>query len=274
MKKEINQSISNATFNAFWPPMPGQFPLFPFSTVPFWGPATMPMTAGRNCDPEPQRLTGFTSVLDQPSSSNVQGQGAQGQSRDYDASDEDAIQLLDEEEALELVQFNPTVNDGAAWKAGVTIDSFLEKHFSRTISTEERDSIMGDFPRPACAVLQTPKLDEEVKKLIRQAGKDPHFGTEKALYKFQDQILDLTGPLTCLWADLLSKDAKVNVILLLQRVLVLLGSASPRNEGGWLGPVPAQQAPAPHQTIRKKRLHSSGVVFWRKPLKEWSRRKP
>jgi len=32
--------------------------------------------------------------------------------------------------------------------------------------------------KPNCPALQTPKLDEEVKKLIQQAGKDPHFGTE------------------------------------------------------------------------------------------------
>lgn len=83
---------------------------------------------------------------------------------------------------------------------------------------------MEDFPRSNCAVLRTPGQE------IDQAGKEgPHFGTEKALYKLQDQILDLAGPLTCLWADLVNEDAKVkaeNVILLLQRVLVFLASAS------------------------------------------------
>ena len=62
---------------------------------------------------------------------------------------------------------------------------------------------MDDFPKPDCTALKTPKLDEEVKRLIQQAGKDPHFGTEKALYKVQDQILNLAGPLTCLWSGLL-----------------------------------------------------------------------
>ena len=45
----------------------------------------------------------------------------------------------------------------------------------------------------------------------------------------QKQLLDVTGPLTCLWADLLNKEAKVShedVLLLIQRALVLLGSAS------------------------------------------------
>ena len=88
-----------------------------------------------------------------------------------------------------------------------------------------------------------------MKKLIKQAGKNPNFGTEKALYKLQDQILDLAGPLTWLWVDLLSKDAKVkteDVILLLQRVLILVHhTLLPRSEGGWVGPMPAQQAPVP-----------------------------
>ena len=161
---------------------------------------------------------------------------------------------------MELVRFDLTVEDGATWEAGETIDSFLEKHFSCIISAEERDSIMGNFPRPACAVLHTPKLDEEVKKLIKQAGKDPHFGTEKALYKLQDQMLDLAGPLTCLWADLLSKDAKVkteDVILLLQRVLVLLGSAShtitrERRRVAWARASPVSTRSPPEDTEKGK----------------------
>lgn len=45
---------------------------------------------------------------------------------------------------------------------------------------------------------------------MKRKGKDPHFGTEKTLFKVQEQLLDATGPLTCLWADLLNKEAKVS----------------------------------------------------------------
>lgn len=38
--------------------------------------------------------------------------GAQGQSEEHDISDEDAIHLLDKEGSLELIQCDPTVNDG------------------------------------------------------------------------------------------------------------------------------------------------------------------
>jgi len=85
---------------------------------------------------------------------------------------------------------------------------------------------MEDFPKPDCPVLCTPKLDEEVKRLIQQAGKDPHFGTEKALYKVQDQILNLAGPLTCLWSDLLNQQSEFTSEQVIQRVLISYGSAS------------------------------------------------
>ena len=64
---------------------------------------------------------------------------------------------------------------------------------------------------------------------MQQRGKDPHFGAGKSLYKVQEKILDVAGPLTCLWADLINKQASVSAedtLLLTQWVLVLLGSAS------------------------------------------------
>ena len=88
--------------------------------------------------------------------------------------------------------------------------------------------IVKDFPKSACQVLWVSKLDE-MKKQIKKAGKDPPFGAERSLYKLQDQLLDMAGLLTCLWADMVNKTAEVksqNVALLIQRVLVLLGSAS------------------------------------------------
>ena len=78
-------------------------------------------------------------------------------------------------------------------------------------------------------MMSAPKLDEQVKDQLKREGKDPHFVAEKSLYKIQDQLLDVAGPLTCLWADLLNKEAKVSredTLLLLQWVLVLLGSTS------------------------------------------------
>ena len=86
---------------------------------------------------------------------------------------------------------------------------------------------MSDFPKPTCPAIHTP-IDKDIKRQIKRAGKEPHFGIEKSLYKIQEQILDMTGPLTCLWTDLLNQNATVKLedVILLQRVLVLLGSTS------------------------------------------------
>jgi len=205
-----------------WPQFNGQVPFFPFP-APFWG--TAPKDAVTNTTPQP---VGSTSVSGRPGSSSAQGQETE-EGENSEGEDEDTLYLLDEGEALELMEYDPTVVSGDSWEAGEVIDTFLTKYFSKALEDDEIDKIMEDFPKPNCAALQTPKLDEEVKRLIQQAGKDPHYGTEKALYRVQDQILKLAGPLTCLWSDLLNQRTKVSagqVTLLIQRVLILLGSAS------------------------------------------------
>ena len=69
---------------------------------------------------------------------------------------------------------------------------------------------MKDFPKPNCEALTVPKLDQEVKELLKWKGKDSFLGGEKSLYKIQNQLLDATEPLTRLWSDLLNKKAKVS----------------------------------------------------------------
>ena len=88
---------------------------------------------------------------------------------------------------------------------------------------------MDDFPKPICAVLKAPKLDELMKDQMTRKGKDPQFGSEKMLFKLQQQLLEVSGPLTCLWSDMMNPDTDPSteeIILLLQRVLVMLGSTS------------------------------------------------
>ena len=138
------------------------------------------------------------------------------------------MDLLDEAEALELVEFDPKVNSKDTWEPPHGIATFLERHFNRSLSNEEREAIMKDFPQPNCDAVVTPKMDDEVKEQLRQKGKDAFFGSEKTLYRVQEQLLDTAGPLSCLWADLLNKDATVSkedIVMLVQRALVLLGSA-------------------------------------------------
>ena len=148
------------------------------------------------------------------------------QSEEESEPEEDVVQLLDQAEALELIEFDPTVDHKDTWKPPQAIQAFLEKHFNRSLSEEERSAIMKDFPKPQCGIMSAPKLDEEVEEQLKMRGKDPHYGSEKSLYKLQEQVLYVAGPLTCLWSDLLNKEAKVSNEDVLQRALVLLGSVS------------------------------------------------
>ena len=109
------------------------------------------------------------------------------------------------------------------------MEAFLEKHFNRALTPSERKAILKDFPKPCSKPLEVPKLDKQVKEHIKGKGKDPHYGQEKSLYKIQEAVLDVSGPLTCLWGDLLNEEAKYSkqdILMLIQRSLVLLGSAS------------------------------------------------
>jgi len=52
---------------------------------------------------------------------------------------------------------------------------------------------MEDFPKPEC--------DPEVKDQLRKKGRNPQFGTKQSLFSIQEQLLEVTGPLTRLWSD-------------------------------------------------------------------------
>ena len=143
--------------------------------------------------------------------------------------DNDQVELLDEAEALELVEFDPSIDPKEAWDPPKAISNFLDKHFNRSLSEAEREAIMKDFPKPKSNALSVPRLDCQIKEHLKAKGRDPHFGAEKSLFRIQESLLDIAGPLSCLWSDLLKKDAKPSnqqVLLLTQRALVLVGSAN------------------------------------------------
>ena len=64
------------------------------------------------------------------------------------AEEEDVIDPLDEEEALELVEFDPKVESKDTWPPPKATRSFLEKHFNKSLSEEEREAILKDFLKP------------------------------------------------------------------------------------------------------------------------------
>ena len=85
--------------------------------------------------------------------------------------EEDSITLLDESEALELVEFDPKVKPAGTWEPPQTIRNFLEKHFNKSLSEGERESILKDFPKPNVddAVVTT-KLGGDA---VEEQGEEP-----------------------------------------------------------------------------------------------------
>ena len=223
-RKDQHPTPSGTTTGG-WPPYqltppswPGFFPPFPYGLaaprarlMPTWREGRGPeiQWAGLHYKPDDAEETG-SSHTEEPGPSSK---------RPRLEEEEDLITLLDESEALELVEFDPKVKPAGTW----------EPPRRYALSEGERESILKDFPKPNVDAVVTPKLGGDAVEQLKSKGKNPHFGTEKALYHTQKQLLDVTGPLTCLWADLLNKEAKVapeDVLLLIQRALVLLGSAS------------------------------------------------
>jgi len=113
--------------------------------------------------------------------------------------DDDVIDYLSDGEGLGLLEFDPRISSDNTWEAAKTMSEFLEKHFTWCLKPEDREAILKDFPKPNSQALQVPKLDDQVKDHLKKKGINPHFG---ATIK------------------------REQIILLVQRTLILLGSLS------------------------------------------------
>lgn len=240
-------AMTNATANGGGPPLPWWM-TFP----PYFPPAaTFPFPVASGCshgDPAslahaPPAASSSSSNINTTDSSSSTARGhSSGSRKRVSPSDlesleseeegddtQDTISLLQESEALELIEFDPAIQPEDAWSPPDNIVKFLDRHFNKSLSEEERKAILKDFPKPSCDSVQVPKLDDQLKEYLKSKGKDPLYGSEKALYKIQELLLDVSGPLTCLWGDLLNKEVTVSgemLVRLVQRALVLLGNAS------------------------------------------------
>jgi len=210
-------TLSGTAAGSGWPAFPFPTPFGPFPGFsPFWPP--QPDQGVRQEDATQHVIGGASST---PEDNDHQVLGTE--------QDDDVIDYLSDGEALELLEFDPRVSLEDTWEANKTMSEFLEKHFSRCLKPEDREAILKDFPKPNSQALQVPKLDEQVKDHLKKKGINPHFGAEKSLYRIQSQVLDMAGPLACLWSDLLDTGATIKreqIILLVQRTLILLGSLS------------------------------------------------
>ena len=165
------KSMSGTQQSAMFPPG-SQF--FPNPYFPY-GPYCPPPMGGGFLNPQYGYHSGLArSGRKRPRIVEEPDEEEESQSQDQE---EDRVELLSEGEALEFIEFDPTVDP---WKAPSTITSFLQ---NRSLSDDEREAIMKDFPRPRCDALTTPKIDDDLKEQLKSRGKDPHFGAEKSLYK-------------------------------------------------------------------------------------------
>jgi len=109
-----------------------------------------------------------------------------------------------------------------------------------------------------------------MKKQIKKAGKDPHYGAERSLFNLQKQLLDLSG------APYLPKPQEV--VLLIQRVLVLLGSTShsisqERRKVAWSRVNPATVSLLPEDNKEDKGTTLFGGDFLEKACKRMEEEK-
>ena len=132
--------------------------------------------------------------------------------------------------------FDPTLEredkDDFKMKVPKTIEKYIDKHFRRSLSKEERTAMLRRHPKPDVEAALPPKLDGFVADF---AGKKLDKARDSQLAKIQGAMLYAASPLTNLWADLieqgLSNDAEAaihvsDILDTIQRSLVLLGNAN------------------------------------------------
>ena len=56
------------------------------------------------------------------------------------------------------MEFDRNIKPAGTWEPPQVIRKFLEKHFNKSLSEEERESMMKDIPKPNVVVVVTPKL--------------------------------------------------------------------------------------------------------------------
>ena len=112
------------------------------------------------------------------------------------------------------------------------ITDYLEKHFRVSLTKEVRNPMHKTHPVPHTPVMKVPKIDRFMLDHLKQNYpklRDAELGT------IQSALLSATGPLTCLWADIIDSELHTNeegvvnvhdVLDIMQRTLVLLGNAN------------------------------------------------
>ena len=116
-------TLSGTSASSGWPVFPVPFPLTPAPGFPpFWS-RHADATGGQST---PQRTNESNATV-----SDIAENGSSGLQSSVPPEEEDIIEPLGDAEALELVEFDPTVESECDWIPPQPILAFLEKHFTK-----------------------------------------------------------------------------------------------------------------------------------------------
>ena len=99
-------------------------------------------------------------------------------------------------------------------KVSKTVRKYVEKHFRRSLSKDERTAVPKRHPKPDTEAVAPPKLDTFISDF---ASKKLDKACDAQLSRIQGAVLYVANPLTCLWSDLadqgLTQDPKAAILV-------------------------------------------------------------
>lgn len=137
----------------------------------------------------------------------------------------------DTEEGKHYVPFDPEVEtsmDGS-WEPADELNNFVKKHFNSELSAEARESIINSLPRPNIDELFPPEMDSDVNHFLKTNLKERLKGSSLAtLFHLHRLLLDVMGPLACLWGNMSSDEqfCRADGLRIIEAAMCLLGNAS------------------------------------------------
>ena len=223
-------------------------------------------------EPTPQELTAnkVSGLVRPPVQHTVQDDTEESYQEQPELEQEpEVVSLLDEDEAQQFCEFELEIIDPLSWKLPPSVQKYLDKQFNKLLADKDQEAILKEFPVPDCDAVKATTLDPEVMEPLKSKGKDLWNGAERNLYKIQEQLLDVTGPLTSLWVKLLQSDVEPTKQEIVLRLLVLLGSTShainvERRRVAW-----ARINPNLRKIIRTGSTTFLVQGFWRRLPRSW-----
>ena len=129
------------------------------------------------------------------------------------------------------------LSPNSCWEASEELAAFLETATCKPLSKFERRNLVKASPRPNVNAVYTPSMDEYLKPFVQGITLP-----DKPLKEMQDHVLDVFGPLSTIYENLLvmlescnsdgavelDKDSVLNFLTCLKHAMLLAGDASAR----------------------------------------------